>query len=292
MKKYDYIFICIPILVNITSIVVIFFIFGRKSLYSNNIDALIIINTLTILCISAISLIFIFIRIIKNYKLSLENKVIKDKLDMQYRYYFIIQENFLKTRKLHHDMKNHMICIQKIYETNELASKYIEEINDQLKDCISVFNTNNLILDVILNEKTIICKKNNIEFISDINFSKCNFIDMSDICSIFSNILDNAIESCIKIKDKDIDKKINLKGSIVNKFFVIKCENTKINNIIIYENTIKTDKEDKFLHGIGISSIKESVEKYNGNMEIDSTESIFTITIYIPLIKNNTQLDL
>ncbi|MBO3446247.1 GHKL domain-containing protein [Clostridium sp. CCUG 7971] len=100
-------------------------------------------------------------------------------------------------------------------------------------------------------------------------------------------MLDNAIEACNKINNTYIERKIKLRGTVVNKFFVIKCENTKVNNINFKNNKFITDKKDLFLHGIGISSIKNSVEKYDGNVEIDVFENKFIMTIYIPLIKNS-----
>lgn len=73
---------------------------------------------------------------------------------------------------------------------------------------------------------------------------------------------------------------------------MIKCENSKVNNIRLKENKILTDKKDSFLHGIGISSIKCSVEKYRGNTEISLLKGKFIMTIFIPLVKNKVQLEL
>lgn len=140
-----------------------------------------------------------------------------------------------------------------------------------------------MILDVILEEEKSICEKNNIEFEVDLDFEKCSFVEATDLCSIFSNMLDNAIEACKKIESSDIKRKIKLRGAIVNKYFVIRCENTKVNPISIDKDNIITDKKDSFLHGIGISSIRNSVEKYNGNVEIKTEENRFVMIIYIPI---------
>ncbi len=287
INKRDCIYITIPILANIISIITIFsLIFKDKK--TDSLESILIFIVSFILILSNISLVSIIIRIIKDNKLKLENKIIKEKIDMQYKYYLNLKESQSKTRKLYHDMNNHMMCIQSIYGKNNIADNYIDNIKKKLKDCDSIFNTKNVILDIILNEKKLVCDTKNIEFIADINFSKCNFIDMPDICSIFSNMIDNSIEACNKIDGEN--RRIKLRGTVINTFFVIKCENTKINNIVLKNDKLMTDKIDSFLHGIGISSIKSSVEKYNGNIEIDSTENKFRITIFIPLIKNYDQL--
>uniref|UniRef100_UPI0022E3F126 ATP-binding protein n=1 Tax=Paraclostridium bifermentans TaxID=1490 RepID=UPI0022E3F126 len=125
-----------------------------------------------------------------------------------------------------------------------------------------------------------------INFTCDINFSKVNFIKPIDVSSIFDNILDNAIEACDKISNEKIDKYIRIKGTIIKSFFIIKCENSKVNSIKIYKDILLTDKIDKFMHGIGIQSVKSSLEKYNGEILFEDEKNKFMINIYIPLNQN------
>lgn len=225
-----------------------------------------------------IFLIVIIKKIIKNMKNESEMKALNDKLDMQYNHYLSIQESQIKVRQLYHDINNHMACIKRIQ--NKDVNEYIDSINDELKDYKTTFNTSNMILDIILNEKRTICNKNNIQLFCDINFSQCYFIEMIDVSSIFSNVLDNAIEACKKVES---NRYINIRGMIVKSYYVIKCENSKNNEIKIKNKKIITSKKDKFLHGIGLTSIKSSLNKYNGELEIINEENEFLINIYIPL---------
>ena len=285
IKTKELIYILWPVIGNLSSVAVIFgLLFKYKNL--TTVENFLILILSFIVLLSNVSLISIIGKMIKDYDLKRENEIIKEKMNMQYRYYLNLQESQEKTRKLYHDMNNHITCIKNIHGNMDSTNEYIEDLNSQLKNCTPIFNTNNLILDVILNDKNIICNKSNIEFIADVNFSKCDFVHMSDICSIFSNMIDNAIEACDKIDSKSLSKKIKLRGSIVNNFFVVVCENTKQNNIISKNGVIKTDKKNSSLHGVGISSIKSSVEKYNGNMEVSHSEYKFIVTLYIPLLKD------
>ncbi|WP_270660323.1 GHKL domain-containing protein, partial [Paraclostridium bifermentans] len=61
-------------------------------------------------------------------------------------------------------------------------------------------------------------------------------------------------------------------------------ENTKQNKVNIREKHIKTDKKDTYLHGLGIKSVKSSVEKYSGEVVIDYSENRFIMKIIIPLV--------
>ncbi|HBG2018296.1 TPA: GHKL domain-containing protein, partial [Clostridioides difficile] len=57
----------------------------------------------------------------------------------------------------------------------------------------------------------------------------------------------------------------------------------KMNKVIIKNNKIFTSKKDKFLHGIGIESIKSSIRKYNGELKIKDSEYKFIVTAHIPI---------
>ncbi|CEP79519.1 ATP-binding protein [Paraclostridium sordellii] len=268
------------ILINLISATLIFSIIYKttQSITNQFLDIIIVVISMSIWVFNG-CLMWLIIRFMKDSRLKAENKCIKENIGLQYNYYLNMQHSQQKIRNLYHDMKNHMICIEKIYGEND----YIKSINKQLNEFTYIYNTNNIILDIILNDKRNICENKKIELIADINFKECNFIDITDVCSIFSNIIDNAIEACDKIENNKIEKKIRLKGTNVNRLYVLKCENTKLNKINKKNELFMTDKKDKFLHGVGIKSIKASVEKYNGNLELNDLGNKFLVNICIPL---------
>ncbi len=284
-KIYKYIYFSIG--ANLASAILIFTIIYKATQSSTNLflDIIIIAISSGILILN-IFFMWLIIRVIKDNNLKAENKCIKENIQLQYKYYSNMQQSQLKVKKLYHDMKNHMICIENLYGKNE----YVTNINNQLEECTSIFNTNNMILDIILNDKKNICQSKGIDLFADINFKECDFIDLADVCSIFSNMIDNAIEACEKIENNNIVKKIKIKGTIVKKLYVIKCENTKTNKVELKNGLAITDKKDKFLHGVGISSMKTSIEKYNGNLEVNDLENKFLVNICIPLRIENFQL--
>ena len=159
---------------------------------------------------------------------------------------------------------------------------YINNLEFQINDFENLRNTGNKTLDIILNDKIHLCKKYNIEFEDCINISKLNFIKENDICAIFANALDNAIEACININD-EIEKRIEVKATYINGFAVIKFINTKINDIKFTGDRIKTSKEDNKIHGIGLASIKYIVNKYDGEVIVNYSENEFILKIMIPI---------
>lgn len=258
-------------------------------IFRNVYDKLIIFNssiTPKLSFMSSILLIMVVFKAIKDIKDKNEENLLKEKIDMQYNYYLNLQETQNKVKRIYHDMSNHMICIKNMSSEQEDLNNYIDGISKDLNEFKEIYNTGNMILDIILNEKQVKCNESNIKFSCDINFSKCSFIEMTDVCSIFSNILDNAVEACNKINNDE--KYIKIRGTVVKSYYVIRCENSKINKVKIKNYKIITSKKDKFIHGIGLKSVKSSLKKYDGELEMEDFENEFLLQIYIPINKNMT----
>ncbi|MDU1540264.1 MAG: ATP-binding protein [Paeniclostridium sordellii] len=262
------------------------FIYNIKIDYYNELTAFNINITPRLSFINGILLLIIVLKTIKDIKEKSEENLLKEKIDMQYNYYLNLQEAQNKVKRLYHDMSNHMMCIKNMSSQKEDVNQYIDEVSKELNGIKEIYSTGNMILDIVLNEKQADCNENNINLFCDINFSKCNFIDMIDVCSVFSNILDNAIEACNKIKNDE--KYIKIRGTFVKSYYVIRCENSKVNKIKIKNNRIISSKKDKFIHGIGLKSVKSSLKKYDGELEIEDFEDKFLVQIYIPIDKNMT----
>lgn len=277
----DISYIIIPILANIASFLTIY----KYLIAIDFVDAIkyreiFLISML--LLFSNISLIFSIRKIINDNKIISETKLISEKISIEHNYYQNIKDEQLVIKKLYHDINNHIACIKALNDNNHTLN-YISSLENEIRKYNLTFDTGNIFLDVILSEKSKLCNKNNISLFIDVNnFDKCSFIESIDVCSIFSNLLDNAIEACVKVEN--LERKIILRGTIVNNFYVIKLENTKQNKININNNFIKTDKKDKYFHGIGLVSVRDSLSKYNGELAINYDEFLFKINIFIPLV--------
>ncbi|MPM90579.1 hypothetical protein SDC9_137700 [bioreactor metagenome] len=238
--------------------------------------------------ISNIAFYTILKTIMDGQNLKYENKILVDNVLKEYKYYMKINKEQEKVKEIYHDIKNHIICMKDMCNNNETekARNYIYNIEKSLekyKNNIKNFNTGNMIVDSILNNKKILCEERLINFEADVDFSKSNYMDMIDICIIFSNIIDNAIEACTKIKIDDLNKQINIESKYIENFCIIVIENTKINKVNRKNNNLITTKKDKFIHGIGLRNVKNVVKKYLGEVVIEYSEEKFILKIMIPL---------
>ncbi|EGT4237152.1 ATP-binding protein, partial [Clostridioides difficile] len=279
-KPKDMVLIGLPILSNIVSLLLIFGYNLKNNFVSDDNIFVIVLSTLLIVSSSIIILIVIG-KIVQDDKVKLEYELINERIKIDYKSYESINEIHDKLKYVYHDLKNHMICI-KNYDTKEEIISYVNNLENKINDFEYFRNTGNKTLDIILGEKIYLCKKYNIEFEDSINISKLQFIQDVDICAIFANALDNAIEACMKMNN-NTEKRIEVKATYVNGFAIIKFINTKVNDIKFIDERIKTSKDNNRVHGIGLASIKYMVSKYDGELIVNYSDNEFILKIMIPI---------
>ena len=151
-----------------------------------------------------------------------------------------------------------------------------------IKDYESMFKTGNGVLDTLLTGASLKCARRDITFTCVADGTLLNQIYVMDLCTIFGNALDNAMEHVIQIED--IEKRlIHVSVSKMAEFVLIRIENYLQDEIKFDGELPRTTKGDKAYHGFGLKSIKYSVEKYHGTMEVKTENHWFTINILIPL---------
>ena len=106
------------------------------------------------------------------------------------------------------------------------------------------------------------------------------YLKDTDIVSILSNLIDNAIENCDKCKNK---KTINIMLKIDNADnFIISVKNTIPSKYKFDKNNIVSSKKDKMKHGYGIKNIIKIVEKNHGHYDFECNENEFWFSVIIP----------
>ena len=141
----------------------------------------------------------------------------------------------------------------------------------------SAYQTSNEALNVILMEKSLVCKNNSIIFSCIIGADGLRFMSDTDIYSLFGNMIDNAIEA---VKHFEPGKRtIGLSVKNVKNFVVVNIYN-RFEGDLSFENGLPlTTKQNRPFHGYGLKSIRNIVEKYNGNMRISTDNHVFSLTI-------------
>ena len=181
-------------------------------------------------------------------------------------------------RSIKHDLKNHMIILQSYLDKNDYTGcrNYAEKLSDGAGINYDFIDTGNPAIDTIISAKRSLAEKKNIDFYTKIHIPQNMSIDQTDCSVIFGNALDNAIEACDRLENQKYIK-----------VFLSYHENSlicKIINSAIPENNrqLKTTKTDKENHGIGIMSIKNSINKYKNiySFRQEENEFIFSFVLY------------
>ena len=183
--------------------------------------------------------------------------------------YEITKENIEIINQKCHDMRHQIRVAQQNGNLNaEFVDDTLKSIN--IYDCKT--KTGNDILDVIITNTKLRCNANNIDFNVIVDGKLMSFMREDYLISLFSNLLENATNYEIRVKDKE-KRKILLKVYSWKSFIKIHCENYYTNDV--YEE----EKKNENYHGFGIQSMKTIIEKYNGRYSSNIKNNSFIVDI-------------
>ena len=212
-----------------------------------------------------------------------ENKMLQMRFSMLADNYQGLMELTNERAILVHDTKNHLRTISTMLaqEKPDEAKAYISQITAQLEGGKDMVWSNHEMLNLVLNMKFREAKKAQIQV-------ECQCDDMSglalssvEICALFSNLLDNAIEANKKCP-AGMERRISLLCARREKMLMISLSNSMAKEPKSQEHRhTETAGQDRKLHGFGMRSIRKVVDSYHGNMKMDMRDNEFSTVIYL-----------
>lgn len=247
---------------------------------SNNYKFILI--NMVLIFIICIILIYIFNKIVNVMTENARQKILI-KQNEYYEKQIEADRNYINhTRKIKHDMKNHMYAIKNMAKNNMSKDiiTYTNDILGKIEGEKVYINTGNYLIDGILNVKFEEVKNQGIDFKYDVKIPEGIKLPEFEVITILGNLLDNAIEGVKSIKDnRYIEVFISYKDSNL----LIKIVNT-FDGLVIKDNKgFVSRKGEKAYHGIGLENVREQVEKNNGYMNIDTCNCMFAVDLFINL---------
>lgn len=200
-------------------------------------------------------------------------------LARQYEQYCITKDAIDSVNRRYHDLKHQVALIRD--KGTDAAAKLVNEIENETRLYEVVYDTGNEILNTILMSKSVLCVQKGITFTCVADGDALNFMSDIDICSLFGNALDNAIESF----DGSVTEAKLIKLAVYknNGLVIIRCENTFDGELKIRDGELQTTKKERQNHGYGVKSIKTVAEKYGGTVNFAVNDGIFALGVVIPL---------
>ncbi len=202
---------------------------------------------------------------------------------MQLQMYHELQKMYQTTCEAAHDINRHVTALKTWIsgESCQKAEQYLSDLSDTARQLQPRIRNQNEILEIILNTVASTCEREQIKLDMDIEDFSMKFISDMDITTIFSNLLDNAVDACMEIENapKMIEIVLCQKMGLIALRITNTCAHTRT------EPPQKRHSTKKNHTGIGLSNVQKTVEKYEGVVSVKTKREIFQVSVTLPINK-------
>lgn len=185
-------------------------------------------------------------------------------------------------RRIYHDLQKHIDALSTMMDNQEEFQQYLKSMTQTVDEQLPIVDTGDTMLDAVLAQKLRDATAENVCINICVDFRQGGFVAPIDKVAIFSNILDNAIEAVCRVSEP-AKRRIILKCDAQRGALLIRSSNYFTGKLLSNGENFISTKADPAMHGIGISSVRHSVGKYGGTVDISTDADRFTISILIPL---------
>ena len=232
------------------------------------------------LIISNVLVFYLFEYQLKITQAQREEQLLKQQLEYKAEYYKELSRRQQVTNKTMHDLKNQLFALHDIYKNN--PEEGMEKIEDICADILSAYTlkfTGIESIDALITSKLLLMKENNIKFLNNIYISKDYNVDIMDMCILLGNLLDNAIEANNEISEEN--RFVNLIILQQMDYVSINISNPTDKKLNINKSGMTSTKKHKEIHGFGLKSVNEIVDKYDGNCILKQEDGNFEVLIML-----------
>ena len=201
---------------------------------------------------------------------------------IQIRAFQILEQQYRQSERLRHDMKNHLIALSGLLKRGEWVK--IEAYLKRMEQCVNLEtgeeNTGNSAVDALLYQKRKLAEDSHIRWECDVQVPPTCTIHEFDLCVLFGNLLDNALDACGKLSSER-DRLIRIQAGPVKKCFLLEIKNhTDLKDMdkIQFRNKWSADG-----HGIGLLNVQDVLRKYDGTLHMALQDDFFIVSFLIPM---------
>lgn len=208
-------------------------------------------------------------------------------LESQYAQYRMSRESIDMVNRKYHDLK-HQIAALRAEKDSAVRNQWLDEMEEEIRNYEAQNKTGNSVLDTVLTGKSLYCQKHGIALTVVADGEPLGFMNVMDICTIFGNALDNAIECERKIADRS-RRMIHLTLTTQKQFLLLQVENYCPDMPELRDGLPLTTKADAENHGFGLKSIRYTARKYGGSTTISAEDGWFVLKVLLPLPREAPQ---
>lgn len=236
--------------------------------------------------LSALSLFATGVYVFGMDRIYLEQKK-AEQYQVQSAVYKMLEEQYRQAERLRHDLKNHLLALHGLWEDQawEKLGDYLKRMEDSAQFGENEEPTGNRAVDALLYQKRKMTEDKGIDWECDVRIPKQCRINEFDLCILFGNILDNAVEACERLQreahGQGLQPFIRVQAGTVKKCFLLEVKNSM--NATEKPKGRMKEMENPQGHGIGLLNVSDVVCGYNGVMNMEMQNGIFDISILLPL---------
>lgn len=249
---------------------------------------------LLIALFAIISLLWCVTVLAKQQKLEQQNMF----AEINRKYYEAMEQQHFEVRRLKHDLANHIQILTALPEEKRAA--YAEELSGNTALSQSFVYCGDATVSAVLTVKKSVMERCHIRLKTEVDIPATLPYDKTDLCALYANALDNAMEACMKLAETQ--REISLKSKAGKGLLCLEIRNpdpdagkkqpadraekqagSASEKISEHGPFLPTSKLDKTNHGFGLQSIQEIVKRYHGKLEIKTENGIFDLFLYLPL---------
>lgn len=188
---------------------------------------------------------------------------------------------YRQMRGWRHDYHNHIQAMLAMTDNPEELRKYLWMLNDDLTTVDTVLKTGNVMVDAILNSKLSLIKSKNITVNAKATVPTELRISEIDLCAIIGNLLDNAMEACLRQNERE-ERFIRVYIGILKKQLYI-CVTNSVGGKVKKVGKTYLSTKDSDAHGFGLMRIDRLADKYDGYVNRQNEEGAFATEVMLPL---------
>lgn len=203
--------------------------------------------------------------------------IIAQYLEEQVKYYEYLRDQEKETKKFRHDIRGHLYFLNKLKKEgkNQEFEEYLQEMIGRVDGLGNRVHVGNDIVNAVLSKADTEAREKQIALeISGHLPAKCN-ISVYHLCTIFSNLLNNALEAA----EQTEKRKIWVICRYTKEEIIVEIGNYFNASNKVGENNLQTSKTDSNYHGWGMKNVKDSVESCRGLIDIEIIEDRFIVSV-------------
>ena len=225
----------------------------------------------------------------ENERLIFDMNLLEHSLLEQKKYDSLITTNEQLFKKQRHDLRHQLVAIKGLANTeNKQLNEYLDALIHSIPSAPASY-CENRVVNSILSYYSAICRNENIALETKLIVPETDDAALdNDLCLVFGNLIENAIEACRRMDTSDsLNEKsshfIRLHAHVHYKTLIITMDNSFDGHVTIQNGKYRSSKRDDY--GIGLSSIRSVAGKYDGDVAFEAADGIFQSSVYLQIYK-------